>query len=179
MPQSDQISFGFREYIDFAERQLEIAEREVESGKTADLYLIPSVILAWSAIESFVNNRLDEFDSLPRGLFAPHEKAFLMEKHLRFQDAGANAGKFMIKGNAFKKLSEKILFLIAKSGAQVRKDQTPWKEFEKFKDIRDSLIHPRRTKHVVIDADLARVCIGTSKDVIVFISQGLGHKVEF
>jgi hypothetical protein len=170
---------SFRDYITYAERQLEIAEKEIENARSGDLYLIPSVILAWSAIESFVNNRLDEFDSLPSSLFEPHEKAFLIEKHLKFEDSGMNAGKFVIKGNAYKKLSEKILFLIAKCGSQVKKDDTPWREFERLKDIRDSLIHPRQVKHKDIDADLARDCINISKRVIVFISVGLGTKVEF
>jgi hypothetical protein len=170
---------GFRNYIDFAERQLEIAEAEIDRGRAADLYLIPCVILAWSSIESFVNNRLDEFDSLPQGLFDLHEKAFLTEKLLTFQNSGEHAGQFTIKGSAFRKLSDKILFLIAKCGGTVNKGESPWQEFEDLKEIRDTLIHPRRGKQMVIDAELARRCISISKKVIVFISEGLGHKVEF
>jgi hypothetical protein len=170
---------SFRDYITYAEKQLAIAEREIENGKAGDLYLIPSVILSWSAIESFVNNRLDEFDSLPQGLFDLHEKAFLTEKHLTFQNSGESAGQFTIKGTAHKKLSDKILFLIAKCGGSVKKGEQPWQDFDDFKEIRDSLIHPRRGKYTVIDADLARRCITISKKVIAFISQALGQKVEF
>jgi hypothetical protein len=170
---------GFHDYISFAERHLEMAEVEIDAGKDANLFLIPSVILAWSAIESFVNNILDIFDSLPANLFEAHEKAFLMEKHLKFQESGKNAGQFAIKGNAFKKLSDKILFLIVKCGSEVKLNDTPWKDFERLKDIRDALVHPRQTKHKVLDADITRDCINISKRVIVFISEGLGHKVDF
>jgi hypothetical protein len=79
---------GFRDYISYAEKQLETAEKEIENGKSGDPYLIPSVMMSWSAIESFVNNRLDEFESLPAGLFALHEQAFLTEQHLTFQNSG-------------------------------------------------------------------------------------------
>ena len=71
---------GFRDYIKYAEKHLRIAEKEIENGKSGDPYLIPSVILAWSAIESFVNNRLDEFDSLPSDHFAPHENRKVLYK---------------------------------------------------------------------------------------------------
>jgi hypothetical protein len=170
---------SFRDYISYAEKQLEIAEKEIETGKSGDPYLTPSVLMSWSAIESFVNNRLDEFDSLPHGLFDLHEKAFLTEKHLAFENSGQNAGQFTIKGTAHKKLSDKIMFLIAKCGGTVDKGKTPWQDFDKLKNVRDSLVHPRRTKQTVVDTDLARECVSISKDVIAFISEGLGHKVEF
>jgi hypothetical protein len=85
----------------------------------------------------------------------------------------------VIKGTAHKKLSDKILFLIAKCGSTVNKGASPWQEFEKLKDVRDSLIHPRRTKQTTVDTDLAWECIAISKGVIAFISEGLGHKLEF
>jgi hypothetical protein len=170
---------GFREYIDYAEKHLAIAEEEIEGGKSGEPYLVPAIILAWSAIESFVNNRLDEFDSLPSTLFEMHEKAFLTEQILTFENSGEHAGKFTIKGSAYRKLSDKILFLIAKCGSQVNKGQPPWQDFERLKDVRDALVHPRLDKHRVIDADVARDCFTSSKKVIVLISDGLGHKVEF
>jgi hypothetical protein len=170
---------GFRDYIEFAERHLEIAEKELDNGKNADLYLIPCVILAWSAIESFVNNRLDEFDSLPPALFALHEKAFLTEQQLTFENQGGKAGQFLIKGTLYRKLSDKILFLIAKCGSVVKKGESPWQEFEALKEVRDSLAHPRQAKHAGITPDLARTCIKTSKAVILFISEGLGFRIEF
>jgi hypothetical protein len=170
---------SFREYITYAEKHLATAEEEIEVGRSGEPYLVPAIILAWSAIESFVNNRLDEFDSLPSTLFAPHEKAFLTERLLTFENSGADAGKFVIKGSAYRKLSDKILFLIAKCGSQVNKGRPPWQDFERLKDVRDALIHPRLAKHISINAEVTRDCILTSKKVILLISEGLGHKVEF
>lgn len=171
---------GFRDYIRYAEKQLRIAEKEIENGKSGDPYLIPSVILAWSAIESFVNNRLDEFELLPAKLFAPHEKAFLIEKHLQFQSEGQRAGEFIISNtNAFKSLSDKILFLMAKQGVTAKKGTPLWQDFVELKKVRDSLVHPRKRKYKRVTPDLTRKCIRISKQVIELISEALAKKVKF
>jgi hypothetical protein len=170
---------GFRDYIKYAEKHLRIAEKEIDNGNSGDPYLIPSVILAWSAIESFVNNRLDEFDTLPPGLFAPHEKAFLIEKQLQFQDSGQHSGKFLIKGKAHKHISHKIMFLLAKRGTTPNKGTSLWREFGDLEKTRDSLIHPRRSRHKSITPEVARDCIRVSKKVIKYISEGLGYPVTF
>ena len=170
---------SFREYIKYAERHLRIAEKEIEHGRSGDPYLIPSIILSWSAIESFVNNRLDEIDSLPTDLFAPHEKAFLIEKQLQFQDSGQHAGEFLIKGSSYKKLSDKIVFLFAKFGTNANKGATLWQDFDKLRKTRDSLIHPRKNKQQTITPDLARECIRIAKKLIEFISAGLGQRMRF
>jgi hypothetical protein len=171
---------GFRDYIRYAEKQLRVAEREIENGKSGDPYLIPSVILAWSAIESFVNNRLDEFDSLPSDLFAPHEKAFLIEKQLQFQQDGQHVGEFLIKGNSHKALSDKIHFLMAKRRSRtIKKGTGLWQDFDGLREVRNSLIHPRKSKYKAITPESARECIRVSRKVIAFISEGLGQKVKF
>jgi hypothetical protein len=171
---------GFRDYIAYAEKHLAIAEAEIENGKSGAPYLIPSVILAWSAIESFVNNRLDDFDSLPPRLFAPHERAFLTEQTLTFINSGKKAGQFIITGTYYRKLTDKILFLVSKCGSRIEKGNKLWTDFDNLKKVRDSLIHPRKAKQQrVIDPKVARDCIATSKRLISVISKGLGQKIEF
>jgi hypothetical protein len=170
---------GFRDYIKYAEKHLRIAEREIENRKSGDPYLIPCVMLAWTAIESFVNNRLEELDTLPSDLFAPHEKAFLTEKRLQFQNSGQYAGQFLIKGDDYKNLSDKILFLMAKHGGTGKKGTTLWQQYDDLRKLRDSLVHPRKTKHRAITPALARQCVRVSQKVIILISEELGQRVEF
>ena len=62
------------------EKYLMLAEDEVERSSEANWLLIPATILAWSAIESFVNNMLDDFSTLPEGIFELHERAFLLDE---------------------------------------------------------------------------------------------------
>ena len=72
---------NFRDYLHYAERHLRRAEDEDGSSEDINWLLIPATVLAWTAIESFVNNRLDDYGALPEDLFELHERAFLLEKN--------------------------------------------------------------------------------------------------
>ena len=104
----------FREYLTYAEKHLMLAEDEIEKGKDATWLLIPSIILAWASIESFVNNILDDFSALPDEIFELHERAFLLEKKLKLVDSGAKIGQFVLEGSEYRRIEDKIFFLVAK-----------------------------------------------------------------
>ena len=101
----------FRNYLRNAKKHLALAEEAIQKHEDAEWLLIPSVILAWSAIELFVNNRCSDLNSLPEDMFEMHEKAFLLEKRLRFENKGAKIGKFVLEGNEYQALENKIFFL--------------------------------------------------------------------
>ena len=67
---------NFREYLRYSKKYLSLAEDAIQRGENAEWFLIPSIILAWSAIESFVNNRFSDLTSLPDEMFEMHERAF-------------------------------------------------------------------------------------------------------
>ncbi len=70
----------YRDYLDIAEKYLLLAEEKNNiSENNKNWLLIPATIIAWSAIESFINNILDDFGSLPESMFQLHERAFLLE----------------------------------------------------------------------------------------------------
>jgi len=166
---------SFRDYLDYAERCLE----KVEETPNSDWFLIPSCILAWSSIESFVNNMLDDFASLDPNMFQLHERSFLLEERLKFINEGENIGNFILEGKEYRKLEDKIFFLIAKcSGPDLKtvKGENLWQKFEKFKDIRDSLVHPRRGKVVNLTKEMVEEFIETSKHVIQLISKNVWKK---
>ena len=68
----------FRDYLRDARKYLSMAEDTVQKQENAEWLLIPAMILAWSAMESFVNNRCDDLSSLPSDMFELHERAFLL-----------------------------------------------------------------------------------------------------
>src|SRR5687768_15407626 len=111
------MAIDFREYIAYAEKHLAMAQ-DADEGTSLEWLLIPVVILAWAAIESFVNNMLDDFGSLPEDKFQLHERALLLEQKIRFVDKGDKAGGFILEGSEYRRLDNKILFLIAKFGGQ-------------------------------------------------------------
>ncbi len=84
---------NFRNYLDFAEKYMMLSEDKREDVRWL---LIPTILLSWVAIESFINNMLDDFASLPPDLFELHERALLLEKRIQFIDEGQDKGKFMV-----------------------------------------------------------------------------------
>jgi len=166
----------YREYLDYAERCLMNA---MSGEPESNWLLIPACILAWSAIESFANNMLDDFASLDPKTFDLHERSFLLEKRLLFVNHGKNIGQFILEGKEYRKLEDKIFFLIAKSGGHDLKNvkgETLWQQFEDFKEIRDSLVHPRRNKEIHIKNEMVEGYIETSKRIIQLISKNVWKK---
>ena len=104
---------SFREYIRYATKHLASAEDVMQRHEDPEWHLIPSIILAWSAIEAFVNNRFSDLTSLPEDMFELHERAFLLERRLRFADSGSEIGKFILEGNEYQATENKIFFLQA------------------------------------------------------------------
>ena len=51
-----------------------------------------------------------------------------------------------------------------------------WQKFEKFKDVRDSLVHPRRDKVVNLTKEKVEEFIETSKHTIQLISKNVWKK---
>lgn len=173
----------YRDYLALAEKYLLLAEEQSKTSEYINWLLIPATILAWSAIESFINNMLDDFGSLPQSMFQLHERSFLLETRIKFIDRGNDLGCFTLDGTEYRRLEDKIAFLIAKFGnarQRVRKGDTLWQDFKDFKETRNRLVHPRREKEVTLDIMKARKYISTSKDTIQFVSQHVWKKkIEF
>ncbi len=175
---------NFRDYLHYAEKNLMLAEDEISKSLDANWLLIPATILAWSAIESFVNNRLEDLGSLPDDMFELHERAFLLEKRIKLEDTGDKIGQFMLEGTEYIRLEDKIFFLIAKFGRRssrkVKKGDTLWQEFQELKDARDALVHPKQDKQVSLNPEKVKNFIETSKEVIQLVSENIWNKkVEF
>jgi len=171
--------FNYRDYINFAESLLFLYE---EGNPDKKELLISSILLSWIAIESFVNNMLEDFVSLPKNLFSLHERAFLLEKEINFLDSGDSLGTFELTKRKYIKLADKILFLIKKFNPKIRsfKGNYLWQNFDKLKEIRDKIAHPRKEDVFSIDTDQVKEAIRTSKDIIRFIATKVWKKeVEF
>lgn len=164
--------------MDYAERLYNDAESKgkVES---ANPYIIGSILTSWMAIESFVNNRMQDLASLPGDMFTVHERGFLEEKHVRFATKGDKAGTFYLEDKEeFRRLEDKILFLIAKSGRSKRIDKgtSLWQRFEKIKNKRNNLTHPRGDREIKLTAKDAQEAIEVAKSVINLVSKEVWGK---
>lgn len=174
---------SFREYLEYSEKYLKKAGEIHKSKNNIEWLLIPSILLSWIAIESFVNNMIDDFNQLPNDIFELNERAFLLEKKLRFSDSGDTVGNFYIdKTDEYKRIEDKIFFLIAKfsKGKKKIKQGKLWQGFKKFKETRDKIVHPKKNKEYSININEVEEFLNCSKEIINFISKNIwGKPVDF
>lgn len=166
---------SFRDYLSYAEKYILQAEDAIGDNRWL---LIPAILLAWISIESFINNMLDDFASLPPNLFELHERALLLEQRVRFIDEGANKGTFNLERKEYRRLEEKIFFLLAKFGKNnhLSKGDKLWQDFEILKDLRNDLMHPRKHSEIKLDITIANNSIESAKNIIIFVAKNVWKK---
>lgn len=172
---------SFREYLAHAEAFLSNAEQAKEEGnsKMMERNIVSCIVFSWSSIEFFINNMIDDFNSLPANLFELHERAFLLEKSFEFCENGQNAGNFEITNrNQFKRIDHKILFLVAKfgTGSNLDKGGTQWQKFLKVKTQRNEIVHPRIENNLAYSLRDGRDAIDISKETIKMVSEKVWQK---
>ena len=166
---------NYRDYLSYSEKYIQLTEEEsIDKLK----FLIPSVLLSWVAIESFVNNIMDDFSNLPEDLFRLYERSLLIEKKVIFVDHGNDMGKFKLGQTEYKRLEEKILFLITKFGSinKPYKGEVLWQNFEDLRDTRNKILHPRRNIELELTVEKVYKYLETSKKIIQFVSTNVWHK---
>ena len=167
----------FRAFIGCAEKLHDQALQAATHG-AAMPYLIGSILTSWISIESFVNNMMQDYLALPEGTFSVHETAFLQERQVLFNKSGANAGTFSISKNSeFRRIEDKILFLIAKfGGGKLDKGGQLWQKFERVKKKRNDLTHYRRGLEVHLTLVDSEEAIELAKELIEFLSRRVWKK---
>ena len=168
---------GFRDYLNYAEKNIKRAE--LEKGSDVAWLLIPAIIMSWISIESFVYSREKELIALPKERLDLHERAFLLEKRVRFITSGDQIGEFALEGIDRHSMEDKIVFLLAKYGTKNNhsiKESDLWRDFQDFKKLRNSLVHPKREKRLKLCLDDAKKHFRTAKNVIQMLSENIWHK---
>lgn len=166
---------NYRDYLSYSDKYIQLAEDESVNKLK---FLIPSILLSWIAIESFINNIMDDFNSLPRDLFELHERSLLIEKKVIFVDRGNDMGKFKLGQTEYKKLEEKILFLITKFGNLNKpyKGELLWQNFEDLRVTRNKILHPRKNTELGLTVQKAYKYLEISKNIIQFVSTNVWRK---
>ena len=88
-------------------------------------------------------------------------------------------GEFTLGETEYRRLEDKIFFLIAKIGrreAQNLRGGTLWQNFKEFKDTRDALVHPRRGKEASLSIKQVERFLETAKEVIQLVSEYVWNK---
>ena len=122
---------------------------------------------------------LDDFSTLEKQLEL-HELALLKERKLKFHSNGKNVGQFTLDANEFRRIDEKIYFLVSKFGTGVEssgleKGDRIWQSFEDFRKARNSVVHPRDTESDITVVQV-EAFIATAKDVIRILGKQIWNK---
>lgn len=155
------------------------AEEDHDSTSQASIrFSTASIIFSFMAVESFINNMMSDFVSLPKTLFTMHERGFLSERAVSFSTSGANTGRFELTNRLeYKRLEDKILFLLARfSGSAPNKGDSLWQRFEKAKEIRDRLTHPRKNVTALPTPSDARNALEVGREIIKLVSSKVWDK---
>jgi hypothetical protein len=171
------IQLSFKAFLSYAEK-LHGQAHEAANHNAAMPYLIGSVLTSWISLESFVNNMMQDYAALPGGMFSVHESAFLVEKQVLFNRTGAEAGTFSVgKNQEFKRLEDKVLFLIAKfGGGKFDKGGQLWQKFEKVKKKRNVLSHYRKGCDIDLTSQDSQEALELAKELIDFLSKRVWRK---
>jgi len=172
---------SYRDFLDYAESFYSQAKQadELRQGAVAERSLIASLLLSWIAMESFINNMMADFAALPPDMFSLPERALLTEQALEFITSGAEAGQFTISNRSeYKRLDDKILFLVAKfgPGTRVNKGERLWQRFQAVKDKRDQITHPRKSYDITLSLGDAEDALEVAKAVIRMVSEKVWGK---
>lgn len=130
----------FEDYIQDAFSFYELAEIHGNSGdnRKAKMFYRASVFCAASSLEAFVSFIGDTFrkgDNLDK-----NEIAFLNDKTLEVSESKATIEEKV----KFNSIDRKIKFILKKFDVPLDTSTAgQWRDFLEFKDLRDSLVHPR------------------------------------
>ena len=162
----------FEDYLQDSYEFLTLAQNASDEREARRFYRA-SVFYALGAMEAFVNYIADSFAKAKS--LTQHEIAFLNDKNLSFS---AKKGK-VIEKTEFHRLDDKLRLLLRKFASDFDFKGASWFGFKKFKDFRDSLVHPRQMDDETSIKDYQnRLQIGLSGiiDIMNFLSRGIFGK---
>lgn len=173
---------SYQELLSDAEWFCDQAESTGLGSQTQTRLSTASILFSFISVESFINSMMFDFSVLPSDMFTPHEQGLLSEKTVELCEKGNAAGRFEVTSRPrYQSLESKIMFLVARfSTDNVDKGSNLWQRFEKAKDIRDRLTHPRKDSTPAPLPEDAQVALEVAKDIIQLVSQKVwGTKVQF
>lgn len=172
---------SYRDFLDYAESFYAQAKQASKLRQSAieERSIIASVLLSWIAMESFINNMMADFATLPQDMFSLPERALLTEQALEFVTSGTDAGRFGISDRSeYRRLEDKILFLVAKfgTGTKVNKGEQLWQSFEAVKDKRNQITHPRKSYDITLTLADAEDALEVAKAIIRMVAEKVWGK---
>ncbi|MBK6912442.1 MAG: hypothetical protein IPH11_01710 [Ignavibacteriales bacterium] len=138
----------------------------------SERYSRASVIVSWAAFEGWINKTCDDFAETSTSL-SVSESGFLKEKKVELKN-----GEFVVSRiDKYETTENKLEFLLRKfTDSKIDKSQIYWQNYKFSKDLRDSIMHPKKSKSAFIDIQSAETNFNTLKYFIDLLSRKLYNK---
>lgn len=141
----------------------------------SERYTRASVIVSWAAFEGWINKTCDDFAETSKNL-SVSESGFLKEKRVELKN-----GEFVISNaDKYETTENKLEFLLRKfTNSKIDKSKIYWQNYLLSKKLRDSIMHPKKSKLSIIDIQSAEINLITLKYFIEILSKKLyGKKLK-
>lgn len=145
------------------------AKIKESNSSSAETYSRASILVAWAAFEGWVNKTCNDFAETDKKL-SSGEIGFLLEKKVELRK-----GQFVVSGaDKYENIENKIDFLLKKFvGYSIDKSKSYWSDFQASKNIRDTLVHPKKHKSINIGIKEAELNLKTLQYFIKLLSNKL------
>jgi len=151
---------------------LNSAKININNQALAESYSRASVLVAWAAFEGWVNKTSIDFAETDSEL-SIIEKGFLLEKKVELKN-----GRFVISNvDKYENIENKIEFLLNKFvNFNIDKSTLHWQNFKTSKEMRDAIIHPKKTKQYNFNIKEAELNLRALEYYIMLLSKKLYSK---
>ena len=148
------------------------AKSKCDDPELSERYARASVLVAWAGFEGWLHKTCYDFaeSSLDLSVF---ERGFLLEKKIELKN-----GQFVIQNAVKYESSEnKLEFLLTRfANYNIDKQSLHWKDFKECKDLRDSVIHPKKNRKLKVNINDAEKNLKTLQYYLNLLSKKLYKK---
>lgn len=151
---------------------LNSAKVSVANSELTGRYSRASVLVAWAAFEGWINKTCSDFADTSQNL-SISEKGFLLEKKVEIK-----SGKFIVcNSDKYESTENKVAFLLNQfANCRIDKSTVHWQNFKLSKELRDSIIHPKKDRILKLSTKEAELNLKTLQYFIKLLSKKLYHK---
>lgn len=155
----------FEDYLQDSSEFLLRANELTQEGKERESrsFYRASAFYVWGAMEAFVNYIADSFAKANN--IDPHEIAYLNDKIIQF-----SVRKGVTERTKYHPLDEKLRLLFKRFLPTFDYQSPEWDGFMQFKQVRDSLIHPRQIDDETTPKEYSKKISNGLKSIITLIN---------
>ncbi|MBI5021732.1 MAG: hypothetical protein HZB59_09860 [Ignavibacteriales bacterium] len=145
---------------------LKEAEKLENNSSVQQRFLRASLLSVWSGFEGWINKTCSDLAKTITDITV-HEKGFLVEKRIEMKN-----GLFVLtNSDKYETIENKVDYLLRNFGnRRLDKSNKHWQNFKFVKELRDSIVHPKKINPPHLSISNVRLAIETIKYYLQLLS---------